>query len=677
MPIAPTIAKDLLLTRSQMPPQPEQRWWGFRVIIDPEEKESKLVVDDDEVLSQTVGRIHGPGFFGSNGLPVGNWILTEVLARGTHLWDRTVFDAQGPLATKMQAVDFEPGTNNDDGTFCLFAGYSPYVLGFVFAFPPERNVNLDEVRYDDSVTTLQLRKSPSEAIVGVNTILHHALTIPKNFAAFKKLLITKDWQVTFAGGDIDSERAQDLAVQSWCSLQQGHAPVVIARVQPRLASTIPNNGMPSLITREDPNMAWAPTNRVWGEVLPKAQRNMFGRQGSRAGFAHKVPYMSNLTYPPELYRKLTEFAREYPYDKFNAKAMLFAVQLWVDITSHPKRMTEDFAKNQNDVPEVYLAVFLVYYEAWLKTHEYLQCIQYVHPFRAMRKMHLQDLAASGGGGEVFCVKHTVLKEADIRVLALPSFYSQAARAYKRLIAIPAPIARLSFHGIEIDVQPEALTQCCNLAGQGPTSQLGTQRTFGNVWTHEFQADVDLTTLYQREFALMPFLNPNLPPSYFINSSLLTVWFQKLSRRLAWLNKLGAQGKMELTAGPDGLPIFEGMPLEGAEHLLPPNSTANAIVMALRDPRNIPLLSEPLLTTQYLENIINVLKHRPILRTHVAWQRALTELQEKSRRGAHMKALAVLEILESAKDSYMEDLAATWRRQTTRRYSTIKLQQQAG
>ncbi|KPM39746.1 hypothetical protein AK830_g6834 [Neonectria ditissima] len=688
-----------------MPPQSDQRWGCFRVITDLEEKESKLVDNDNEILSQTVGKIHGPGFFDTNGLPIGDWILTEVTARGTHLWDRAVFDAQGPLATKMQAVDFEPGANNGDDTFCLFAGYSAYDLGFVFAYPPKRNTNLGEVLYDDVVSTLQMKKSTGEVIVGENTILHHTLTIPTNFAAFKTLLITKNWQSAFSGGDIDGERAKSLAVQSWRSLQQGHEPVVIARVQPRLASGIPGNGMPSLTARENPNLAWATNNRVWEEVLPQVEPNMFGPRPSWTGFTHRVPYMSNLTYPPELYSKLTEFARHHPYDKFDAKAMLFAVQLWVDITDHPTLMAEDHTRSQTDVPIISLSVFLVYYEAWLKVHEYLQCSRYVHPFRVMKQMYLQDLAASS---EVFAVKDNILEEAemkalvlcceakhsllpaidrveifpfkmngtamahpqdfrehplscptehaligmaDIRVLGLPSFHSQST--HKRLIAIPAPIARLSFHGNEINVQPEALSQCRNLAGPGPTSQLGTHHTFGNVWTHEFQPDVDLTGLPQKEFALMHDLDPNLPASHFIDPLMLDVWFQKMSQRLVWLEKLGVLN-FKLTTGPDGLPVYEGMPLEEGEYLWPPISTAGHVAKALRDPRNNPLLAEPILTTQHLQKIINALEHRPVLKTHVAWQRALTELKEKPRQGGQMKALAVLKLLESARYSYMED-----------------------
>lgn len=102
--------------------------------------------------------------------------------------------------------------------------------------------------------------------------------------------------------------------------------------------------------------------------------HLFSPEGSKPkGFVYMVPYMSNMTFPAELYSKLTEFAKAHPTDKLDAKAMLFAVQLWVDITSHPARMAEEFTQNPNGIPEVSLAVFLLYYEAWLKVHEYLQC----------------------------------------------------------------------------------------------------------------------------------------------------------------------------------------------------------------------------------------------------------------------------------------------------------------
>lgn len=238
---------------------------------------------------------------------------------------------------------------------------------------------------------------------------------------------------------------------------------------------------------------------------------------------------------------------------------------------------------------------------------------------------------------------------DIRVLGLPSFHLQPAGKHTHLITLPTPLARLSFHGIETTIDTEAIQDSSDVA-----SQLGDQLTFGNIWTHEFQADTDLTALYQRQFALMPSLNPNLPAGDFINSSLLTVWFQKSDRRLAWLNHLGALGQVKLVTGPDGLPGYHGMPLEVADHLYPPNTSANAVIVALQDPRNAPLLAEPFLTPDHLLKIIDVLCTRPKNMTHVAWGTAAKALEDGSRDCARMKALQVLEILNTAKASCMED-----------------------
>ncbi|KAH7127570.1 hypothetical protein EDB81DRAFT_907913 [Dactylonectria macrodidyma] len=113
-------------------------------------------------------------------------------------------------------------------------------------------------------------------------------------------------------------------------------------------------------------------------------------------FVYKVPYMSNLVYPLELYNKLTEFARAHPDNEFNAVAMLFAVQLWTDLAEHPTQMAEAFmagVTNSPDLSHIPVRIFVTYFEAWFKVHEHLRYIQYSHPLRVMSRMYQRDIQA--------------------------------------------------------------------------------------------------------------------------------------------------------------------------------------------------------------------------------------------------------------------------------------------
>ncbi|KAF5009705.1 hypothetical protein FDECE_4114 [Fusarium decemcellulare] len=285
---------------------------------------AKLVANDNQVLATTVGNIHGTSF--SHHEPQ-NVPFTE----------SPKFFAPGPdgaFGTRAQA-------GNLNASPCFLVGYSPYTLDFVFAIGPRSNTNRDNVVFDDNLTTLQFRRAPQEVIVGSNTIMHHSMTVPGNIAAIKKLFIDKDWERAFDGGDISVERAKELATESRASFQEGGSLVVVARISPSLRPQVPNNGVPNLEDRVGPQ-----SNRRWKECLPEVEKFLL-TNGQLKRFTYKVPYMSNMVYPLELYSQLTKFARVHPRDKFNAMAMLFAVQLWVDITGDADQMLEPFtATNQ-------------------------------------------------------------------------------------------------------------------------------------------------------------------------------------------------------------------------------------------------------------------------------------------------------------------------------------------
>ncbi|KPM39183.1 hypothetical protein AK830_g7394 [Neonectria ditissima] len=166
------------------------RWKGFRVLLK-EHNSSMFIAQDDEVLSQTIGKIHGTGYFGpadpnsSVRPPIGEWIVTEVLTRGINLWDREFFAPEGTFGQKMHA---RMGNGSPNPSVHFLVGYSPYTLEHVFAGPPRTNTNVANLQPDDTLSILQYRKNPGETILGSKTILHHALSVPGNMWCLKVVL---------------------------------------------------------------------------------------------------------------------------------------------------------------------------------------------------------------------------------------------------------------------------------------------------------------------------------------------------------------------------------------------------------------------------------------------------------------------------------------------------------
>ncbi|KAL2689115.1 hypothetical protein Neosp_003167 [[Neocosmospora] mangrovei] len=129
--------------------------------------------------------------------------------------------------------------------------------------------------------------------------------------------------------------------------------------------------------------------------------------------------------------------------------------------------------------------------------------------------------------------------------------------------------------------------------------------------------------------------------YFIKSGLDKTWHQQMSRRLAWLRDLGVMGMVHLHPLPDGLLGFHGMPLENAAGCLPSNAGPELVALALRDPRNHPLMG----------GYITLLRCRDPY-THVAWGEALDRLVALC--GATTRASDVSYVLSEAEASYLTD-----------------------
>nr|RBQ97635.1 hypothetical protein FVER53263_00144 [Fusarium verticillioides] len=268
----------------------------------------------------------------------------------------------------------------------LLVGYSRYTLKPVLASAEANATDLDlEV---DGLSGLDLEVDFEGPLRDYEVILHHDLTVPENLRALKRLLIKKDWETAFAGGDITVEAAKSLAQESAQSLYHGRPPVVVARIKPPTTRQVPFHKKPDLGQCLNPDQLHGLHYRRFQGVLPTVlQHHSFNF--APCNFTYKAPYISNMRYPFRLHLDLAGFAKAHPLEKLNASVILFAVQLWVDIMASPTKCKEPYAEER--VPEISLAVFLIYFEHWLKVHEYLQCIAYIHPFRFIDHMYAGDI----------------------------------------------------------------------------------------------------------------------------------------------------------------------------------------------------------------------------------------------------------------------------------------------
>ncbi|KAF4438655.1 hypothetical protein FACUT_4764 [Fusarium acutatum] len=571
-------------------------WRGVRTVI--EGKKSKLILNNNEVIAETVAKLKGGGYFDSNQKPKGEWVIAKLFNRGTLLWDKNIF-CPGNSVEQSMHVHYCEESYDYGAPRRLLVGYSAYTL--------EPN-------------GLRLETISEGFLKEEEVILHHSLTVPGNIRALKLLLLGKDWSRAFHGGDLTVESTKDLAFQSVRSLYHGRAPVTLARIQPATTTQVPNHEKPNLKLSVIPDQPYGPEILQLHEVLPRAGSIWFNEH---RGCVYKAPYISNMRYPKRLYHELAIFAKSHLSDRFNATAMLFAVQLWCDIKAHPNQMLEECV--EEPLPSVSLAIFIVYFEHWLKIHEHLQCLSFIHPFRLIRLLYWNDILQPFNNEEAFYVRENAIDSQrvreyvrdakamdpkisvtervdlypfmisgskmacpqdipnkfrlsetrqamvgmpDLRVLGSPSYHTKDSETIE--IGIPEPIARITF--LQEISGEQALTNLFNATGAGPTLQFGDSLKSGIIWTHEFQ---------------MYTPSSDLPIEAYFKRNMIDAWSRLLDRRMAWLETLAVLGKVRVRTGDDGLPGYHGMPLENDGSYLHEAYAGRMVQRALEDPRNRP------------------------------------------------------------------------------------------
>lgn len=120
------------------------------------------------------------------------------------------------------------------------------------------------------------------------------------------------------------------------------------------------------------------------------------------GFVYAAALADAFEYPPELIRLLKEFALQYSNDFLPLRLMLLACHIWVDIITHSDMRLEWFMVERrhastgfNEVPNVSLAAFIIYFAHWLSWAESMGLSEHPHPFRFVSKACESDQVHSG------------------------------------------------------------------------------------------------------------------------------------------------------------------------------------------------------------------------------------------------------------------------------------------
>ena len=633
------------------------------------------------------------------------WTVTETLARGLTLWDGEIFK---PGSKQRKSMTY----GRDVAISRIFVGYCSKDLAPVFACPARSNTRTDDHHRGDNFRGTEFRTA-GNTITGSKTILHHGLSLPGAMTKIKALLMNS-WtaggivRTTFRGSqleadhDLSDENLTSITGQMCDDLQNGLPPKVFAHTAPCTPAQQAKIPVDQLDTRPRPDSPEGPLNRTWREQMPQVREYLWTTptDESPSGFLYYIPYVSNMVFPSDLYELLEAFARKYPQDILNAKAMLFAVQLWADIFEAPDHLIE--THSQVGVPQVPLAIFVVYFHHCLKVHELLRCIEYAHPCRIIAQMYRTDTAKDA---IKYAIRPEDINEDDVRkylklvrpirpelpvserapyfpffangttmtaptdlegfripgnaeqamiglpslqILGHPSMHRQQGGS--RIIAMPKCIADLSYHPISVPLTgPNRLaTGFMDPAADGITSLFGQERCYGAVWDHEFQPKGDNNAaLRLTDRTLGPPELPiglmDVPLSHDYKKRLL----QGARQRLAHIKKhAGDHTISDLQYDVQGRLRFNGMPEEdedalyralSQEELFGPSTTR-----APSPTRNVP---EALVAT-----ITQKLRDRPKL-IHVAWKQALQKIEALPQTNTPE---TLIEILENAKDQHQTD-----------------------
>lgn len=718
---------------------------GLRLVHDRPTRQQFLLNAQTEALTETIGRAKGGGTLEAVqtriGIPVlvptqsAQWVVFEVLARGTHLWDLEPY-ARGGIAWNKMTVEGAAMVPDDKAIKCFFVGWTMGQLQPVFAHRPSatrnpsgtrsRRANREPPPLEDGWKGIDF-KNVNSARIGNGAILHHSIAVQDNMRHIKAVLAMKTDEEAlereFSNSDYDfqdgllGETLAQLSAQNCADLNAGIAPQPFAFIAPVLSTQLAINANLDSLTL--PNAPEGPRNRILRDRLPTAAPYLRRGHNEPASFIYQAPCMSNMAYPDELYDELRAFARKHTGDKLNATALLFATQLWVDIVEDEDFQIEPlFRAKNNPVPFVPLAVFLLYFEHWVKVHSLFGLLEFGHPFRVTSQMYRTDVAHDANAFHInpediderqirtlvaqaaaiepnipastrvglfpFLLSSSpVLPPQDIEGFVLPNRVTMALIGFpsiwilglpsthrqpnsRRLIAAPKIIADLSFHGIQTKLLNRFVVGLRDVGEPGVTSIMGESSRYGTIWANRFHPDEDNNTairLRGRAFGV-PEL-PAGPLSSHMGFNMARLHARRMNIRILYLQRL-AVNIDDVRVGNDGLPYVPGMPFEDEEFLI--TAIAGLAVHAVVQPAAEGLLQvepeEPQppapeppapVPAETMAGLLNALEQRPRV-IHRAWGAAFRELTEMMNAPeARHTPSAVFQVLDRARTAHSTDL----------------------
>ncbi|KAK4079728.1 hypothetical protein Trihar35433_833 [Trichoderma harzianum] len=243
--------------------------------------------------------------------------------------------------------------------------------------------------------------SSSPTINPRDVILHHLAMTEANLVMLKRLVSGEPLE-TFLTTPEDRQ-AYDLYVEKLIQgLKKGAAIAPFSFINPPVLSDVPpgSNSSGSLQADAKPR---GDDNRHLSKVTCKPDlATQTVSPKAFTGFKYYAAPAGAFEYPPELIRLLKEFALQYPNDFLPLRLMFLACHLWFDIITHPDLQLEWFmlrrkedGRGFNEVPNVSLAAFIVYFAHWLSWTESMGLSEYPHPFRFVYKAYELDQVHSG------------------------------------------------------------------------------------------------------------------------------------------------------------------------------------------------------------------------------------------------------------------------------------------
>lgn len=229
---------------------------------------------------------------------------------------------------------------------------------------------------------------------GQGFIPHYAVTSRANMGVLVKLLTGHSLENVLHYRISRYTRHVRMLIQD---LDSGGPLVPFAYTEPDVRSYMsPGKDLRNILEQDEyfPSDHNLPISQIACDTLLLSRQD---NDGLYSGYRYQAALTEALEYPDELLSMLEEFATLFPHDILPLRTLLLGCHLWADITGHRVLYLERLFQSCEDqsavpqVPDVPLAVCLVYYPHWLKWTECMGLSEFPHPFRFMSQALKSDM----------------------------------------------------------------------------------------------------------------------------------------------------------------------------------------------------------------------------------------------------------------------------------------------